>query len=202
VYIISNTLHIPAGVQVIGEAWPQIMASGSAFTNQNSPTVAVQVGTSGSTGLAEFGSVLFTSRASAGGAILVEWNVHDPAGQQGAAGMWDTLFRIGGAAGTNMQRTQCANTTANTGTNCIGAFLGLHLTSSSSAYLEGTWVWNADHDIENNGAEVNVYSGRGILSQSQGPVWMIGTGACCLAVSQICSLTTNLQLVCYSLLIY
>lgn len=26
----------------------------------------------------------------AAGAIVVEWNVHDPAGQQGAAGTWDT----------------------------------------------------------------------------------------------------------------
>lgn len=25
-------------------------------------------------------------------------------------------------------------------------------------------------------AQVSLYSGRGILSESQGPVWMIGTG--------------------------
>lgn len=31
---------------------------------------------------------------SAGGAIVVEWNVHDPAGQQGAAGMWDSHIRF------------------------------------------------------------------------------------------------------------
>ncbi|KAI0029202.1 exo-beta-1-3-glucanase [Vararia minispora EC-137] len=175
VYTISDTLRIPAGVQVVGEAWSTIMASGSAFANQNIPAVAVQIGTVGSTGLAEISGMLFTTRASAGGAILVEWNVHDPSGHQGAAGMWDALFRIGGAAGTNMQTAQCANTTSNTGSNCIGAFLGLHLTSSSSAYLEGTWVWAADHDIEQSGEEVTVYSGRGILSESQGPVWMIGT---------------------------
>ena len=30
-----------------------------------------------------------TSLAAAG-AIIVEWNVHDPSGQQGAAGTWDT----------------------------------------------------------------------------------------------------------------
>lgn len=118
------------------------MASGSTFNNIASPKVAVQVGTSGSTGLAEFSSMLFTSRAPAGGAILVEWNVHDPSGNQGAAGMWDTLFRIGGAAGTNMQTSQCP--TSNSGSaSCQGAFLGLHLTSSASAYLEGVWLWAA-----------------------------------------------------------
>lgn len=31
---------------------------------------------------------------SAGGAIVLEWNIHDPAGQQGAAGMWDTHIRL------------------------------------------------------------------------------------------------------------
>lgn len=44
--------------------------------------------------------------------------------------------RLGGATGTNIQEAQCANTTANTGTNCFAAFLGLHLTAGSSAYLE------------------------------------------------------------------
>lgn len=29
------------------------------------------------------------------GAIVVEWNVHDPSGEQGAAGMWDSHFRLG-----------------------------------------------------------------------------------------------------------
>ena len=91
--MISNTLKIPAGVQIVGEAWSTIMASGSAFNSISSPKVAVQVGTAGSTGLAEFSSMLFTSRAPAGGAILVEWNVHDPSGQQAAAGMWDTVRR-------------------------------------------------------------------------------------------------------------
>ncbi|KZV69962.1 glycoside hydrolase family 55 protein [Peniophora sp. CONT] len=175
VYVISNTLRIPAGVQIVGEAWSTIMASGSTFNNIASPKVAVQVGTSGSTGLAEFSSMLFTSRAPAGGAILVEWNVHDPSGNQGAAGMWDTLFRIGGAAGTNMQTSQCP--TSNSGSaSCQGAFLGLHLTSSASAYLEGVWLWAADHDME-TGTQINVFSGRGLLSQSQGPVWLIGTAS-------------------------
>lgn len=69
------------------------MGSGSAFSNPSSPQVVVQVGAAGSTGVAEISGVLFSTRASAGGAIVVEWNVHDPSGQQGAAGMWDTLIR-------------------------------------------------------------------------------------------------------------
>ena len=49
-----------------------------------------------------------------------------------------------------------------------------------SLWLQGTWVWLADHDLDLVGEQqITVYSGRGILSESQGPVWMIGT-ACAL----------------------
>ena len=54
--------------------------------------------------------------------------------------------------------------------------MGLHLTTSSSAYLEGLWVWTADHDID-SGPQINIWSGRGIMSESQGPVWMVGTAS-------------------------
>jgi hypothetical protein len=44
---------------------------------------------------------------------------------------------------------------------------------------EGTWVWLTDHDLDLSGeGGITVYSGRGSLSESQGPVWMIGTGEC------------------------
>ena len=35
--------------------------------------------------------------SAAAGAVVVEWNVHDPAGQQGAAGTWDTHIILGGS---------------------------------------------------------------------------------------------------------
>lgn len=91
IYVVSSTLKIPAGVQIVGEAWSTIIGSGDAFASIDNPSVVVQVGAEGSTGIAEISSLLFTTRAPAGGAILVEWNVHDPAGNQGAAGLWDTV---------------------------------------------------------------------------------------------------------------
>jgi glucan 1,3-beta-glucosidase len=40
------------------------------------------------------------------------------------------------------------------------------------------WVWLADHDLDGDGeTRLSAFSGRGILSESQGPVWMIGTGS-------------------------
>ena len=39
------------------------------------------------------------------------------------------------------------------------------------------WVWLADHDLDSGGStQISLWSGRGILSESQGPVWLIGTG--------------------------
>ncbi|KAI0266054.1 beta-1,3-glucanase [Gloeopeniophorella convolvens] len=177
-YIVSSTLKIPAGVHIVGEAWSNVMGSGSAFADQDRPNVVVQVGAPGSSGVAEISGMLFTTRAPAGGAIVVEWNVRDPANQPAAAGTWDTLIRLGGTAGTNVQTTQCAwNLTDASVDACSVAFMGIHITPRASAYLEGLWVWLADHDVDGAGAQITAYSGRGIFSESQGPVWMIGTAS-------------------------
>jgi len=88
--------------------------------------------------------------------------------------MWDAHIRLAGAAGTNLQHSHCPSGSENP--DCAAAFLALHLTEASNAYLEGTWVWLADHDLDGDG-QITVWSGRGILSESQGPVWMIGTGS-------------------------
>lgn len=44
-------------------------------------------------------------------------------------------------------------------------------------------MWLADHDLDLPGEQqITVYAGRGILSESKGPVWMIGTACKFLAV--------------------
>lgn len=75
-----------------------------------------------------------------------------------------------------MQYSQCPSGSVNGA--CQASFLGLHLTPGSSAYLEGTWVWTADHDFDApDSSDISIFSGRGILSESQGPVWLIGTSS-------------------------
>ncbi|KIJ60156.1 glycoside hydrolase family 55 protein [Hydnomerulius pinastri MD-312] len=173
-YYVTNTITIPAGTQIVGEAWSVILAGGSNFQDQNNPKVVVQAGAANSQGVLEISDIIFSTAGPAPGAILLEWNVHDPSGQQGAAGLWDSHVRIGGAAGTNLQNAQCPSGSVNTA--CQAAFLGIHLTAGSSAYFEGTWVWTADHDLDsNNSPQTSIFSGRGILSESAGPVWFIGT---------------------------
>ncbi|KAJ6547050.1 exo-beta-1,3-glucanase [Mycena capillaripes] len=175
-YVVTSTLQIPAGTQIVGEAWSVIAGKGAAFQNINSPQPVVQVGAPGSTGLVEISDIIFSTIGPAGGAIVVEWNVKQSS--QGAAGMWDSHIRLGGAAGTNLQASNCPSSGSGGTTNCMAAFMGLHLTPSSTAYLEGTWVWLADHDLDSGGqSQVSLYSGRGIFSESAGPVWMIGTAS-------------------------
>ncbi len=48
-------------------------------------------------------------------------------------------------------------------------------------------MWLADHDLDSGGSrQTTLFSGRGILSESQGPVWMIGT-ACAYLVRLLVS---------------
>jgi hypothetical protein len=95
------------------------------------------------------------------------------------------------AAGTNLEASQCP--IGSNSNSCMAAFLSLHLTKSSTAYLEvaafpystlvlrltivqGTWIWLADHDLDGDGSSrLTAFSGRGVLSESAGPVWLIGT---------------------------
>ncbi|KAJ7722998.1 exo-beta-1,3-glucanase [Mycena maculata] len=175
-YVVTSTLTIPAGTQMVGEAWSVIAGKGAAFQNINSPQPVVQVGAPGSSGLLEITDIIFSTIGPSGGAIVVEWNVKQTT--QGGAGMWDSHIRLGGAKGTNLLAANCPSSGSGGTANCLAAFAGLHLTPSSTAYLEGTWVWLADHELDGPGsAQVSLYSGRGILSESAGPVWMIGTSS-------------------------
>lgn len=134
--------------------------TGSNFQSQTNPKPVVQVGASGSSGSVEITDMLFSTRGPTPGAIVVEWNVKGTS--PASAGMWDSHIRIGSgtkasafkyapiancflfisAQGTNMGSAQCPAQGETSQANCIGAFLGLHLTPSSSAYIEGMWVWN------------------------------------------------------------
>ncbi|KAJ4479463.1 exo-beta-1,3-glucanase [Lentinula lateritia] len=172
-YIVTQTLTIPAGTQIVGEGWSVIAGSGAAFQDINNPKPVVQVGAANSQGIMEISDIIFSTVGPTPGAIVVEWNVKQPAGQNGGAGMWDSHIRLGGAAGTNLESAQCPSSGIGGTAACFASFLALYLTAGSTAYLE---VWLADHDLDGNGvSQLELFSGRGILSESAGPVWMIGT---------------------------
>ncbi|KAI9775833.1 MAG: hypothetical protein M1835_005679 [Candelina submexicana] len=180
-YIVSRTIKVPKDIRITGEIWPMIMASGTAFQNMNNPVPVFQVGQVGDTGSVEMSDLIFTTMGPQPGAIIVQWNVAEPKGNQGSSGMWDVHFRIGGAAGTKLQSDTCANhnITAPADPNCEAAFLLLHVTKTASIYLENNWFWVADHDLDIPGTlQINIFNGRGVFIESaKGPVWMYGTAS-------------------------
>lgn len=128
----------------MGELWSNIVASGSKFSNSASPHVAVQVGSPGDTAATEISDLVFTTTSGSAGAIVLEWNVGSSA--QGSAAIWDSHVRLGGYKGSGIQVSNCGTGTSHPTGACSAAYLAVHLTSTSSAYLENVWVWAADHD--------------------------------------------------------
>ncbi|KAJ7796112.1 hypothetical protein B0H14DRAFT_3495100 [Mycena olivaceomarginata] len=68
--------------------------------------------------------------------------------------------------GTNINSANCP-TSSNDASKFTSVFLGLHITGSG--YFENVWVWIADPD--------NAFGGRGVLVESTGPVWLVGTAS-------------------------
>ena len=180
-YVISKTVKVPANVKITGEIWPLIMASGAAFSDQTKPVPVFQVGQPGDSGSVEMSDLIFETVGSQPGAVMIEWNVAEPASQQASSGMWDVHVRIGGSAGTGLQSDTCTKTPtvqAPANAACEGAFLLLHVTTKATIYLENTWFWVADHELDlADHNQINLYNGRGVLVESQGPVWMYGTSS-------------------------
>lgn len=178
-YVITSTIKVPKDIKITGEIWPMLMAHGKKFADQKNPVPVFQVGQKGDTGSVEMSDLIITTKGPAAGAILMEWNV--AGSSQGSAGMWDVHFRIGGAAGTELQSDTCPKTPKEKTTpkeECMAAFMLLHITQKGSAYLENTWFWTADHELDlKDHNQINVYTGRGVLIESQNPVWLWGTSS-------------------------
>lgn len=144
-YILTDTITIPSGARIVGQAWSQLVAKGAAFEDATNPHVLINVGAEGGeVGNVEMQDIIFTSVGATSGLIGVQWNIEADA--QGSAAMWDCHYRMGGALGTELQVAQCPAGSANT--DCIAGTLLFHLMPTGSAYLENVWVWVADHDLD------------------------------------------------------
>jgi hypothetical protein len=86
VYIIKDTLKIPTGSRVVGQAWAQIMGTGANFEDASKPRPVVMVGYRGEVGSVEIQDMLFTVSGPTAGAVVVEWNTRESS--QGSAGLW------------------------------------------------------------------------------------------------------------------
>ncbi|KAF7595626.1 hypothetical protein BBP40_005374 [Aspergillus hancockii] len=178
-YIITDTIKVPKNIKITGEVWPLLMAHGAKFADENNPIPMLQVGQVGDTGSVEITDLALQTKGPAPGAILMQWNVADVS--QGSAAMWDVHFRIGGSAGTQLQSDKCTKTpnqTTKPNAECIGSFMLLHVTEKATAYIENSWFWTADHELDlADHNQINIYNGRGVYIESQGPVWLYGTAS-------------------------
>jgi hypothetical protein len=85
-YVVTDTIDVPPNRRIVGECWSQIIGSGPQFSNINAPKVMLRIGKEGQIGFMEISDMLFTSRGSTAGIVLMEWNIK--ASAPGAAGMW------------------------------------------------------------------------------------------------------------------
>lgn len=182
-YKLTDTVNLPANVKVVGEHWPVIQANGAKFSDQNNPRPLWQVGQAGQSGAVELQDLVFSTQGPAPGAVLLRWNLNSA---QGASGVWDVHFRVGGAAGTKLQAGLCSKNPkipylsrgSDYWNNCLGAFLLFHAApSSGGVYVDNSWMWVADHELDlASHDQLDIYNGRGLLIESkQGPSWYWGT---------------------------
>ncbi|KAF8831744.1 hypothetical protein HHX47_DHR1000965 [Lentinula edodes] len=184
VYLITTTLLIPAGTRLTGEVWSTISATGSYFANQENPQVVVRVGEEGSQGVVEITDILFSTKGAGQHLVYIQsllplkfiWKL--PA-RSWLSGTLETpkVHPLVLACGILISGSgeECPPKKGNAKA-CTSVFLSLHITEKATAYLESTWIWVADHTLDEDGvSQLEIYAGRGVLSQSLGPVWMLGT---------------------------
>ena len=172
VYIIRDTLFVPPGSRIVGEAWSVVSGAGDAFSDASNPVPVVQIGHVGDVGTCEISEMRFTVSEILPGAIICQINLAGV--QAGDVGIWNTIITIGGTQDTQVTHTCQNQNTSNT----KAAFLALYLTFTSSAYLENIWGWCADHYIDSGAfpGDQIISSGRGLLCEATNGTWLVGTG--------------------------
>lgn len=141
---------------------------GNNFGDKNNPTPVVKVGNPNDVGVAQIQDMRFTVKDISPGAIIVQVNM--AGSQPGDVAFWNSHITVGGAADTNVNVACSDGNTA----DCLAAFAMVHLTSTSSCYIENMWGWTADHSLERGGRQ-NIATGRGLLVEATKGTWLTGT---------------------------
>lgn len=171
VYIVKDTLKIPIGSRIAGEAWAVISGAGEAFQDAKTPKTMVQIGQAGDVGTIEIQNMRFSVSEILPGAIILEINAAGT--NPGDVALWNTIVTVGGTAESSIKDTCDTQDTS----KCMAAFMVLHLTKSSSAYLENFWGWTADHNLDGGSPKTIISTGRGILIEAVQGTWLTGTGS-------------------------
>ncbi|KAL7931284.1 glycoside hydrolase family 55 protein [Trichoderma chlorosporum] len=170
-YRVQSTLLVPVGSRLVGEAWSTISGGGSFFKDASNPKPVVQVGNDGDVGVAQLQDFRFTVSDVLPGAIILQFNA--AGNNPGDVALFNSLITVGGTRGADALTNACTKANA----ECQAAFLGIHFTKSSSAYVENTWNWVADHITEGFSGGSNIAAKGGALVESQKGTWLHGLGS-------------------------
>lgn len=145
-YVLTDTLHIPPGSRLIGEAWPRFVPRGDKFKDAKNPKAMIRVGNPGDVGVAQMTDFLFYTAETLPGLVMVEVNM---AGDEpGNVGFFNTHFLIIGGL----------------------ARLCAHLKPTSSVYWENSWATGQGNGVTGLGF------GGGFLVEARMGTWMVGIG--------------------------
>ncbi|KFY68822.1 hypothetical protein V496_00777 [Pseudogymnoascus sp. VKM F-4515 (FW-2607)] len=170
VYIVKDTIYIPPGSRIIGEAWAVVTGAGDKFKDASKPAPVIKVGNDGETGIVELQDMRFTVSEVLPGAIILEVNIAGDA--PGDVGFWNIIVLIGGTADTSIHDSCTDQDTS----SCKAAFLAVHITASSSAYFQNLWAWTADHNVDDGPNQI-IATGRGVLVEATKGTWLVGSGS-------------------------
>ncbi|RYP03367.1 hypothetical protein DL764_005182 [Monosporascus ibericus] len=178
-YRVDDTLFVPAGSRIVGEAWAAITGNGEGFKDSSSPKPVVQIGNPGDVGVAQISDMRFTVSDVLPGAIIVQY--HMAGNSPGDVALWNSMIEtansfttVGGTRGAEALTNACRDA-AN---ECRGASIGLHLAKTSSAYIENVWNWVADHITEDfDGGSRIAAKGGTLVEAAAGGTWLHALGS-------------------------
>ncbi|KAF6843019.1 LysM domain-containing protein [Colletotrichum musicola] len=128
------------------------------------PYLVIKVENTGQAGTVELQDLKFTVRGKTVGAIILQWNMRESS--QGSAAMWDVHIRVGGAAGSDLQVSDCPKLTGSVNPKLHCRF---------DAGTPDATIFN-DLDI-NAQTQIDIYVAQGVLIESTNPVWIYGTAS-------------------------
>ncbi|KAL6918495.1 hypothetical protein FSST1_009990 [Fusarium sambucinum] len=170
-YRIESTLTIPIGSRIIGEAWSTISAAGDFFKKVSDPKPVVQIGSPGDVGTIKVQDMRFTVVDVLPGAIILEINA--AGSKPGDVAIWNSVITVGGTLGAKDLTDNCRDAS----NPCQGAYIGMHFTKDSSAYVENVWNWVADHITEEFDGGSSIAGKGGALVESTKGTWIHALGS-------------------------